>query len=306
MPSGTAGHRTVLLHEAVEGLGIRPSDTVVDATLGGTGHARAMLKYLKDGCFIGFDADIEAIERARAVFASEKKRLYIVHANFRYMRSELEKLGITKIDKVLFDLGWSGYQLAAGRGFSFLSDEPLSMTYDKDQALSASGIVNDWKEESLADVIYGWGEERYARRIARAIAAAREKQPIRTAKELADIVRSAVPAAARYGRIHPATKTFQAIRIAVNDELGALEEALRNSWQMLSPGGRIAVVSFHSLEDRIVKQRFADWEDEGEGSRITRKPITPCEDEIRINPRSRSAKLRIIEKHGNTKKNKQI
>ncbi len=303
MPSDAIGHRTVLLHEAVDYLDIKGGDAVVDATLGGAGHAREILARLTTGTLIGFDADAEAVERAKQELWDKTKHVHIVHRNFRYLRSELEKLGIARIDKALFDLGWSGFQLTAGRGFSFLSDEPLSMAYDKDQALNADVIVNEWKEESLADVIYGWGEERHARKIARAVVNAREAQPIRTAKELAEIVKSAVPPAARYGRIHPATKTFQALRIAVNDELGSLEEALRNSWALLSPGGRLAVISFHSLEDRIVKQRFVELEKKGEGRRITRKPVAPSDDEITQNPRARSAKLRVIEKYGKTHEN---
>ena len=292
------GHRTVLLLEAVESLAIQKDDVVVDATLGGAGHAKEMAKRLGEhGVFIGFDADEDAIGRAKIALKDSKAPVHLIHANFRHMRAEIEKIGVTRVDKVLFDLGWSGFQLTAGRGFSFLSDEPLSMAYDKDQSLSAYVIVNEWQEESLADVIFGWGEERYSRRIASAIVAARERSPIRTAKELADIVKAAVPASARYGRMHPATKTFQALRIAVNDELGALEESLRNTWQILEEGGRMAVISFHSLEDRIVKQRFVSLEEKGEGTRITRKPIVPSTEELSDNPRARSAKLRVIEKN---------
>lgn len=297
-PMPVAGHRTVLLHEAIKSLALKEGDTVVDGTLGGAGHAKEIAKNLgSKATLICFDADDEAIARGKEMLEGEEATVHLVHANFRHIRTELERLGIRKIDKALFDLGWSGYQLTAGRGFSFLSDEPLSMAYDKDQSLNAAVIVNEWQEESLADVIYGWGEERFSRRIARAIVEAREKQPIRTAKELAEIVKSAVPAPARYGRIHPATKTFQALRIAVNDELGSLEEVLRNTWHMLEDGGRIAVISFHSLEDRIVKQRFSDLEKKGEGTRITRKPVTPSGDELIENPRARSAKLRVIEKN---------
>jgi 16S rRNA (cytosine1402-N4)-methyltransferase len=292
------GHRSVLLLEAVESLAIQKDDVVVDATLGGAGHAKEMTSRLgENGVFIGFDADEDAIGRAKIALKDSKAPMHLIHANFRHMRAELEKIGVTRVDKVLFDLGWSGFQLTAGRGFSFLSDEPLSMAYDKDQSLSAYIVVNEWQEESLADVIFGWGEERYSRRIASAIVAARERSPIRTAKELADIIKAAVPASARYGRMHPATKTFQALRIAVNDELGALEESLRNTWQILEEGGRMAVISFHSLEDRIVKQRFVSLEEKGEGTRVTRKPIVPSAEELSDNPRARSAKLRIIEKN---------
>lgn len=296
MPSDS-GHRTVLLHEAVDSLAIRESDIVVDATLGGAGHAREIVKLLGDkGMLIGFDADEEAIQRSKEALREARATVRLIHSNFRYLKTELEKIGVRHIDKMLLDLGWSGYQLTAGRGFSFLSDEPLSMAYDKNQALSAEVIVNEWKEESIADVVFGWGEERYSRRVARAIVEAREKSPIRTARELGEIVRAAVPPTARYGRTHPATKTFQALRIAVNDELGALEEALRAAWQLLETGGRIAVISFHSLEDRIVKHRFALLEEKGEGRRLTKKPLTPSDEEVSKNPRSRSAKLRVIEK----------
>ncbi len=289
-----SGHRTVLLHEAIEYLTLKPSDTVVDATLGGAGHSRAILESLDSrGTLIGFDADSDAIERAQKALASAKASVHLVHGNFRTIAEETRKLEISHIDKALFDLGWSSYQLSAGRGFSFQSDEPLSMAYDQSQSLTAHTVVNDWSEESLADVIYGWGEERYSRRIAKAIVEAR---PITTARELGEIVRGAYPGRDRHGRIHPATKTFQAIRIAVNDELGALEEALADTWKILSSGGRIAVISFHSIEDRIVKHRFASWEKEGSGERITRKPITPSENELKENPRARSAKLRVIQK----------
>jgi len=245
---------------------------------------------------VSFDADRDAIERGRTALSGSKATVHLVHANFRGLDTELLKLGIASIDKVLFDLGWSSYQLSAGRGFSFQSDEPLSMAYDAGQALTAASIVNGWAEESLADVIYGWGEERYSRRIAKAIVEARDAKPIETARELAEIIRSAYPAAQRHGRLHPATKTFQALRIAVNDELGALEVALGAAWKLLKPEGRIAVISFHSIEDRIVKHRFASWEKEGAGKRITRKPLIPSEKELQENPRARSAKLRVIQK----------
>lgn len=299
------GHRTVLLHESVEALDIQKDDVVLDATLGGAGHAQEIVDRLgRNGVFVGFDADQDAVERAEKNIRGQAS-IHIVRTNFRYVRRELEKLGIHTIDKALFDLGWSGYQLSAGRGFSFLSDEPLSMTYDKDQALNAGVIVNEWQEESIADVIYGWGEERHARKIAKAIVAARASAPIRTARELGEIVKSAVPPSSRYGRIHPATKTFQALRIAVNDELGALEEGLRNTWHVLDQGGRIAVISFHSIEDRIVKRFFQDLAAKKEAVLITKKPIPPSREEIEANPRARSAKLRIIEKnHGHIKKDK--
>ena len=290
-------HRTVLLQEAVDSLDIQSSDIVVDGTLGGAGHSMLMLSHLgKSGTLIGFDADVDAIARGKSALVDTKATVHLVNANFRLMQPELATLGVEKINKALFDLGWSSFQLTAGRGFSFLTDEPLSMAYAKDSTLTAETIVNEWSEESIADVIYGWGEERYSRRIAKRIVEQRVAHPIKTARELADIIKAAVPSTYRYGRIHPATKSFQALRIAVNDELGALSEALRSVWQMLAPGGRIAVISFHSIEDRIVKQQFAEWVRQGYATKVTKKPITPSAGEVASNPRSRSAKLRVIEK----------
>jgi len=296
-----AEHVTVLLHEAIEQLGIQSGDVVVDATLGGGGHAKAIAELLgKKGMLIGMDLDQGAIERTHiALKGFSKPKIHLVTANFRNLSSELTKLNVTKIDKALFDLGWSGYQLAAGRGFSFLKDEPLGMTYSANPSattLTASTIVNEWGEESIADIIFGWGEEHYSRRIAKKIVERRAKSPIRTSLELAEIIRSAVPPAYRHGRIHPATRTFQALRIAVNDELGALKEGLTATWGNLADGGRIAVISFHSIEDREIKNLFALWEKAGEGKRITRSPIRPGREEIVANLRSRSAKLRVIEK----------
>lgn len=303
-------HRSVLLHEAVDLLEVQSNDTVVDGTLGGAGHSKEILKRLgTGGILIGFDADINAIERAKASIGQSTATVHFIHANFRHLEARLQEIGITRIDKALFDLGWSGYQLSGGRGFSFLKDEPLSMAYDEAQSLTARTIVNTWEEESLADVIYGWGEERYSRRIAKAIVEARARKLIETSGQLAEIVAAATPALYRRGRIHPATKTFQALRIAVNDELGALDMGLRAAWKLLSEGGRLSVISFHSIEDRIVKQLFAAWEKEGAGVRITKKPLTASEEELSQNPRARSAKLRVIEKHSyakQTSKNKQI
>ncbi|MDP3965647.1 MAG: 16S rRNA (cytosine(1402)-N(4))-methyltransferase RsmH [bacterium] len=299
--SGGTGHVPVLLHEAIENLCIQSGDTVVDATLGGAGHARAIAQKLGvKGILIGFDLDGSAIERTKkALEKFTKPAIHLVNANFRNLSSELAKLNIKQIDKALFDLGWSGYQLEARRGFSFLKDEPLLMTYSgsaTESTLTAATIVNEWAEESIADVIFGWGEERYSRRIAKRIVEARTKAPIRTSLQLAEIIRGAVPPAYRHGRIHPATRTFQALRIAVNDELGALKEGLMGAWANLAQGGRIAVITFHSIEDREVKQLFLAWEKNGDGKRITRSPIRSGREELSENPRSRSAKLRVIEK----------
>ncbi|MDO8561521.1 MAG: 16S rRNA (cytosine(1402)-N(4))-methyltransferase RsmH [bacterium] len=342
------GHTTVLLHEAIEQLGIQSGDTVVDATLGGAGHATAIAKLLgKKGVLIGMDLDKEAIERARIALKSFSKpmglasagratksadsgratksadsgratksadsgratksadspvdgpKIHLVEANFRNLLSELAHLGVAHIDKALFDLGWSGYQLAAGRGFSFLKDEPLMMTYSASpgpNAFTASTIVNEWGEESIADVIFGWGEERYARRIAKKIVERRASAPFKTSRELAEAIKECVPPQYRYGRIHPATRTFQALRIAVNDELGALKEGIAGAWRNLAKDGRIAVITFHSIEDREVKRLLVKWEQSGEGKRITHSPIRASAEEIKSNPRARSAKLRVIEK----------
>ncbi len=303
MPLPHEVHRTVLLREAVEALQLRHDDIVVDATLGGGGHASAILTHLwREGTLVGFDIDTTAIERVRRQLTSlaSDATVVLINDNFKHLADALPANGITHITKALFDLGWSSYQLDSGRGFSFLRDEPLQMNYASSgqHVLTAAQIVNEWQESSLADVIYGFGEERYARRIAKAIVEARARKPIRTTFELVAIIRSAVPKSYQRGRIHPATRTFQALRIAVNDELGALKDGLAAAWKLLKPGGRIAVISFHSLEDRIVKHTFAQWEKTNTGVRINKKPITPSSEEINDNPRARSAKLRVIEKVG--------
>lgn len=291
------GHRSVLLQEAIDALSLVSDDIVVDGTLGGAGHALAIARRLgKNGVLIGVDADRDAVSRSRDVLADAAPTVVLVEDNVRNIARIVRSTGRGHITKLLLDLGWSSYQLQGGRGFSFLSDEPLSMAYSHSPAFTASTIVNTWEYESIRDVLQGWGEERYASRIAERIVREREAGEIKTARQLAEIVRAAVPARYRHGRIHPATKTFQALRIAVNDELGALELVLKDAWSLLSPRGRIAVISFHSLEDRIVKHRFAQWAREGQGKLVNRKPITPREEEVRENPRARSAKLRTIEK----------
>ena len=294
------GHRTVLLHEALNSLDIQSSDIVVDATLGGAGHAAAIAGRLgKKGTLIGFDLDEDAIERARTALHETQPHTHFVQSNFRALSSEFHRLGISHADKVLFDLGWSGFQLAVGRGFSFLKDEPLLMTYEKNPGpgtLTARTIVNEWKEESIADILYGWGEERYSRRIAKAIVERRVQRSIETSEDLVEIIKRSVPPVYRFGRIHPATRSFQALRIAVNDELGAIKDGLRGALELLAPRGRIAVIAFHSIEDRLVKQTFADWVKDGKVNRITKKPIIPSAVEIKTNPRARSGKLRVIEK----------
>lgn len=291
-------HRTVLLHEAVEYLALRNDDIVVDATLGGAGHAESIASKLsREGHLIGFDLDESAIERAEVALKDSSPRVTLIEANFRDMAAHLNSRGIPHITKALFDLGWSSYQQKAGRGFSFMHDEPLSMNYaTRDAKLTAATIVNTWSESSIADILWGWGEERYARRFAKAIAEARAKAPIATSGELARIIQEASPQGYRRGKIHPATRSFQALRIAVNDELGAIEEGLKGAWEMLEPGGRIAVITFHSIEDRLVKRTFQALENTREAKRVLKKPLMPSEEELSGNPRSRSAKLRVIEK----------
>jgi 16S rRNA (cytosine1402-N4)-methyltransferase len=294
-------HQSVLLHEAIQQLDIQRDDVVLDATLGGAGHAAEITQRLgAEGVFIGFDLDQDAIVRAQEALAPAKYEKHLIKANFRDATSVLHKIGIKSISKALFDLGWSSYQLASGRGFSFGSDEPLLMTYSHDTeegTLTAREIVNTWGETSIADILFGWGGERYSRRIARAIIARREKKPIETSSDLADLIKSAVPAAYRHARLHPATRTFQALRIAVNDEIGALRQGIASAFEMLEPRGRIAVITFHSVEDRAVKELFVNFEKEAAGRRVTKKPIVPSEEEIARNPRSRTAKLRVIEKN---------
>jgi 16S rRNA (cytosine1402-N4)-methyltransferase len=295
-------HKSVLLKEAVDILDLCDGDIYLDATVGNGGHMEEVWRRMKNRVVIaGIDADHTSIEvaRARLELAGAHPRLCVY--NFRNIDLALPLLDIEGPNKILFDLGWNQLQVEEGeRGFSFSKDEPLVMTFSKtvDQGdTTAYDVVNSWSEESLTDIIYGYGEERYSRRIAREIVRSRVEKPIETSKELADIVRKAVPILYRFGRIHPATRTFQAIRIAVNDELRALEDGLLKSFQILRKRGRIAVISFHSLEDRIVKNFFRSKVSEGtaeypnEGGK---KPIIPRENEVRENPRSRSAKLRAI------------
>ncbi|MSR70847.1 16S rRNA (cytosine(1402)-N(4))-methyltransferase RsmH [Candidatus Kaiserbacteria bacterium] len=283
-------HVSVMTKEVLEALALRPGDVVVDATFGQGGHSRA-LKASQKIQLIAIDAD-------KGTLMPRPGEAPVVIGNFADLTSILKTLEVTKVDKVLFDLGWNRGQLASGRGFSFLHDEPLNMSYGTKprSGFTAAEILNEWSEPVLADVIFGYGEERYARRIARMVVERRATQPFATSVELAEVVRDSVPAAYRRGRIHPATKTFQALRIAVNDELGALDAGLRAAWHALTSGGRIAVITFHSIEDRAVKRHFAALAKTGEGKLMYKKPLAPTAAEIRDNPASRSAKLRAIEK----------
>lgn len=295
-------HISVLLHESIEGLAIQNGDVFVDATLGDGGHCQEVLKLFGDRVtIVGIDRDQEAIERVQKIpdFAGSKK-IFLKQGNFRNVEPIIQSLGLTGVQRFLFDIGLSSRQLEeSGRGFSFRKSEPLLMTFEKsgsESGVTAHQVVNAWSEESLFEIIKGFGEERFAKRIARGIVEARKEKPIMTTDDLTAIILKSTPFYYHHGKIHPATRTFQAIRIAVNDELGALAEGLKSAWNLLTPGGRIAVISFHSLEDRITKQYFNELKEKGGGIVVTKKPITASEEEINSNPRARSAKLRIIEK----------
>lgn len=297
----TPSHIPVLLHESIEGLDLKAGDRVFEGTVGLGGHSEEIVKRIgESGVYIGTDEDEIALSHAEKRLAPYMLTKRFYRENFRNLDRVLDDAGYQQVDKMLFDIGLSNLQLEeSGRGFSFKRDEPLLMTFHvapRTQALTAREIVNEWEEDSLEDILKGYGEERFARRIALAIVSARAKKPIETTGELADIVANAVPRFARFGKIHPATKTFQAIRIAVNDELGALREGLTKGFARLAPGGRMVVISFHSLEDRIVKNFFRERSTEGFAVLITKKPLVPSEEELMRNPKSRSAKLRIIEK----------
>lgn len=294
-------HKSVLLQEVIEGLHFEQGDVFVDGTINGGGHSEAIGKILGSGIkMIGIDLDADALARAEKRMTAIGITPILVNESFRNIDKALEVAEIARVDKILLDLGLSSNQLEeSGRGFSFQKDEPLTMTFrakNTETDLTAEEIVNNWDEENIADIIYGYGEERYSRRIANAIVESRRTKPIKTTFELLDIIGGAVPGKYRNGRLHFATRTFQGLRIAVNDELGALREVLNKSIPILNHGGRIAVISFHSLEDRIVKNFFREKTKENLGKIITKKPIVPTEDEERDNPRSRSAKLRIFEK----------
>lgn len=291
-------HITVLLPEAVSELALRADSVVVDATVGAGGHSRALCAQLgSDGTYVGIDADPGAIAAAADIVKGKSGR-HLVCANFSAIDTVLADLGIHAADAILADLGWHTDQFTDGnRGFSFSDTGPLLMTYGDpaSYAFTAADVVNDWKESDIANVLYGYGEERYSRKIAAAIILARAKTRIETAVQLAEIIAAAVPAPYRHGRIHPATKSFQALRIVVNDEFTVLEDFITRAWNVLAPGGRLAIISFHSLEDRIVKHRFRELTHDT-GHLVTKKPITPSAEELRQNPRARSAKLRIIQK----------
>ena len=305
-------HVSVLLEECLEGLDIKPDGIYVDGTLGGAGHSSQIAKRLTTGRLIGIDRDPVALKAAGKRLELYKDRVTLVHSNFCEMASVLKDLGISGVDGILLDLGVSSPQLDDGqRGFSYMVDAPLDMRMNSNDAMDAGIVVNTWSQEELRRILYTYGEERYAPQIASAICRRREEKPIETTLELVDIIRSAMPPAALREKQHPAKRSFQAIRIAVNDELGSVEKAMEDAIPLLNPGGRLAVITFHSLEDRIVKTAMAAA---AKGCTcppsfpvcvcgkkplvrlVSRKPIIAGEAELEANPRSRSAKLRVCEK----------
>lgn len=293
-------HIPVLRNEAIEALLINDHDVVVDATLGGAGYAKDIVgKLSSDGVFVGIDADAKAIARAQLALKGAKPTTYLVNTNFRHIGVVLDELHIATVNKVVFDLGLSSYQLEEGeRGFTFQKDEPLIMTFATvtlPHERTARDIVNEDSVEALTTMLFTYGDEKYARRIATAIVSERAIAPIETTGALVAIIEKAVPVVYKKQRTHPATRTFQALRIAVNEEYDALTETLTTAISRLSSKGRIAVVSFHSGEDRIVKTIFREAAQNGSGVRVTKKPIVPRPEEIEHNPRSRSAKLRVFE-----------
>jgi len=306
-------HTTVLLHEAVDGLNIKPDGIYVDCTLGGAGHSELIAKALSEkGRLIAFDQDITALENAKKKLASYMDRVTLVNSNFVHFDEKLKELGIEKIDGILYDLGVSSPQFdTPERGFSYNYDAPLDMRMDQSAPLSAYHVVNEWSYEELVKIFFKYGEEKFSKQIARKIEQARETKPIETTFELVDLIKEGIPAPARRKGGHPAKRIFQAIRIAVNDELRVFEVSLEKALPMLNKGGRISVITFHSLEDRICKSFFKEKSElppmphglpvipkefEPDLKLITRKPIVPSEEELEANKRARSAKLRVAEK----------
>lgn len=306
------GHYSVMLQECMEGLNIRPDGIYIDGTLGMGGHSYEIASRLTTGRLISIDRDAVALTRAEQRLAPFMDRITLVHGNFRDLNSILDRLGVSGADGMLFDLGVSSPQLdEAERGFSYMTDAPLDMRMDRDEGLTAADVVNNWPYDRLKRILYDFGEERYAPRIAEAIVKYRERRPIERTLELSEIIKSAMPAAALREKQHPAKRSFQAIRIAVNEELEAVSELLATAADRLNPGGRLCVISFHSLEDRLVKNAVASRENGCSCPRdfpicvcgfkqslksVSRKPILPSERELEENPRSRSAKLRVAEK----------
>lgn len=305
-------HCPVLLEECIRGLNIRPEGVYVDGTLGRAGHSREIARRLTTGRLICIDRDQAALDAARERLAEWMDRVTLVHSNFARIPEVLDELGIPGVDGVLLDLGVSSPQLDdASRGFSYQQDAPLDMRMDQTQPLTAAVVVNEWPEEELRWIFSRYGEERYARQVAAAILRRREQQPIATTLELVDVIRSAMPAAALREKQHPAKRVFQAVRIAVNDELAACSQVVDAVIPWLNPGGRLCIITFHSLEDRLVKNGFQSWArgctcppefpvcvcgKQPTVKLCPRKPILPARREVEENPRARSAKLRIAEK----------
>ena len=305
-------HISVLLHECLNGLNIKPDGIYVDGTLGGAGHSSQIAARLTTGRLIGIDRDPVALKAAGERLAPYQDRVTLVHSNFCEVKQILQDLEIPGVDGILLDLGVSSPQLDDGaRGFSYMADAPLDMRMNSGDALNAHTVVNTWPYEELKRILYDYGEERYAPQIASAICRRREAAPIETTLELVDVIRSAMPASALREKQHPAKRSFQAIRIAVNDELGSVEKVMTDAVECLNPGGRLAVITFHSLEDRIVKNGMAEAArgctcppnfpvcvcgKKPKVKLISRKPIVASQEELDANPRARSAKLRVCEK----------
>lgn len=294
-------HISVLKDESIDGLNIQNGDIIVDGTLGGGGHTFEIIKrFGKNVKIIGLDLDIDAEVRTESLIDGVECDFIFKNSGFQDIDKVLEDLKIEKVDKILLDLGISSFQLeVAGRGFSFLKDEPLLMTMKKDPSdtdLTAYDIVNTWSEETLRDIIYGFGEEKYSRKIAKEIVRARGEKEIKTTFDLVKIINDACGKYYRKMKIHPSTRTFQALRIATNTELVNLEEVIKKGFDKLSKNGRMAIITFHSLEDRIVKRAFVKMKEDGIANILTKKPIIPNEEELKVNQRSRSAKLRLLEK----------
>ena len=305
-------HKSVLLDECIEALNIRPDGIYVDGTLGRAGHSKEIVQKLTTGRLICIDRDMAAIDAAKERLAPWVERVTLVHGNFADLGEVLREMDVTGVDGMLFDLGVSSPQLDdASRGFSYMQDAPLDMRMDKSAALTAYEVVNAWSYEELRRILFEYGEERYAPAIAKAIVRAREIRPVETTLELVDLIKGAMPPAALREKQHPAKRSFQAIRIAVNGELDALPPMLKSATDALNPGGRLAVITFHSLEDRIVKRAMQDMArgctcppefpvcicgKKPKLKLLTRKPIVSGEAELEENPRARSAKLRVAEK----------
>jgi len=292
-------HKSVLLEPALSHLNLSPGQIVLDATVGSGGHSEAILRQISpNGFLIGLDQDVEALKRAEERLQAVGGKFKLQHLNFRFLDQALSSLNIKDVHAVLLDVGVSSDQLEkSDRGFSFMKEGPLDMRMDQSQTQTAEHLIYGLSEKELIKIFSEFGEERFARRIAQKIVFDRAKKPIKTTFDLKHVVEEVVPPKYRFGRIHPATRIFQALRIAVNDELNALKEALPKAFGSLKSGGRLAVISFHSLEDRIVKQYFVKEKNTGAGKILTKKPIEATEDELRENPKSRSAKLRVIERN---------